>query len=160
VTNRRLAFGLLGWVWLALAAGLTGARFQPGAWYEDLAKPVWTPPDILFPLVWTTLYVLMGVAAFRVWWRHGFGNARLALALFLLQLALNAGWSWLFFGRHAIGAALVEIGVLWAVIAATILAFRPRDRLAMRLLLPYLAWVSFAAVLNFAIWRLNDAGPA
>jgi benzodiazapine receptor len=155
VTNRRLALGLLVWVWLALSAGLTGARFQPGSWYEDLVKPAWTPPDVLFPLVWTTLYVTMGVAAFRVWWRHGLRNAALALGLFVLQLVLNAAWSWLFFGRHAVGAALAEIALLWAVIAATFLAFRPRDRLAARLLVPYLAWVTFAAALNFAIWRLN-----
>lgn len=160
MTNRRLVVGLLGWVWLTLAAGVSGARFQPGTWYTELVKPAWTPPNVLFPLVWTTLYVMMGVAAFRVWWRHGFRNAPLALALFGLQLGLNAGWSWLFFGRHAIGAALVEIGVLGVTIVATALAFQARDRLAARLLLPYLAWVCFAAVLNFAIWRLNPASPA
>jgi tryptophan-rich sensory protein len=156
MANRRFVSGLLGWIWLSLSAGLVGARFQPGAWYDDLVKPDWTPPGAVFPLVWTTLYVLMGVAAFRVWWRHGFRNARLALGLFVLQLVLNAAWSWLFFGLHAIGAAFAGINLLWATIVATFLAFRPRDVLAARLLLPYLIWVGFAAVLNFTIWRLNS----
>lgn len=151
----RYPLGLVAWIWLAMSAGLVGSRFQPGAWYAGLAKPSWTPPNLVFPIAWTLLYVLMGYAAFRVWYRHGFGGARIALGLWGIQLVLNALWSWLFFGLQAPGAAFFEILLLWAGILATFLAFRQRDILAARLLLPYLAWVGFAWALNFAIWRLN-----
>ncbi len=151
----RTPLGLAAWLWLALGAGFIGSRFRPGDWYVALAKPAWTPPDVVFPVAWTVLYLLMGCAAFRVWHRHGLGAARLALGLWGVQLALNAAWSWLFFGRHAVGAACVEIVMLWAAILATVLAFRRWDRPAAFLLLPYLAWVTFAAALNFVIWRLN-----
>ncbi|HPF70593.1 MAG TPA: tryptophan-rich sensory protein [Candidatus Krumholzibacteria bacterium] len=156
MNNRwRLPLGLVGWTWLAMSAGLAGSRFQPGEWYAGLVKPDWTPPNLVFPVVWTLLYIAMGVAAFRVWYRHGFAGARIALGLWLTQLALNAAWSWIFFGLQAPGAAFFEIILLWGAILATFQAFRQRDRLAARLMLPYLAWVGFAFALNFAIWRLN-----
>ncbi len=141
-----LAVGGIGAIWTAEAIP---------AWYRSLAKPSWTPPDFVFAPVWTTLYLAMGVAMLDVIRsrREGVG---LAGVLFGLQLALNLGWSWLFFGRRNPDAALIEIALLHASIVATILAFgRVRPRAAL-LLLPYLAWVSFAAVLNAEVVRLNS----
>ena len=151
----RAVLGLVVWIWIALSAGLTGSRFTPGAWYDGLAKPAWTPPDAVFPVAWTLLYVLMGVAAFRVWRRRGLGGAPVALGLWLVQLALNTAWSWLFFGRHAMGAALFDLTLLWATVLAVLLAFRRHDRPAAWLMVPYLAWAGFAWALNLAVWRLN-----
>lgn len=124
-------------------------------WYPLLDKPALTPPDLAFPIVWTLLYALMAIAAWRVWRAVGLQRARTALLLFALQLVLNLGWSWLFFGRQQIDWALAEIGLLWLAIAACIFTFARHDRIAAWLLLPYLLWVSFAAYLTFAIWRLN-----
>ncbi len=133
-------------------------------WYPTLAKPAFTPPDIAFPIVWTILFVLMAVALWLMWraaaasaggWRAGLIAAWPAFALFGLQLALNLGWSVLFFGMQMIGAALIEIVVLLAVLAATALAFARHSRLAALLLVPYMAWGAFATVLTFTIWRMN-----
>jgi tryptophan-rich sensory protein len=152
---KHTAVGLILWIAVSMAAGLVGSRFAPGAWYASLAKPSWNPPSAVFAPVWTTLYVLMGVAAWLVWRRVGFAGAPVALALFGLQLILNALWSYLFFGTHQPGIAFVEIVVLWLVILATTIAFwRVAPRAGM-LLLPYLAWVGFASALNFQLWRLN-----
>jgi tryptophan-rich sensory protein len=129
--------------------------FMPGEWYASLKKPSWNPPGWVFGPVWTTLYVMMAVAAWLVWKRGGFSSQRPALVLFLAQLALNAAWTPLFFGLHRPGLAFAEILLLWLAIAAALAAFRPVSRAAAWLLTPYLAWVSFAAVLNFALWRLN-----
>ena len=109
----------------------------------------------MFGPVWTTLYVLMGISAWLVWKKKGFDGARTALLLFGVQLLLNALWSWLFFGLHAPGLAFVEMLLLWVVILATLLSFWKISPLAGSLLIPYLLWVSFAAVLNLQIWRLN-----
>lgn len=125
------------------------------SWYPALAKPPLTPPDIAFPIVWTTLYVMMAVAAWLVWRRSGFRHARLALGLFGIQLLLNLGWSALFFGQQRPDLALIEILLLWGTIAATALAFRRHDGRAALLLLPYLAWTGFAIWLNAGIWWLN-----
>lgn len=154
-SRRQIVVGLPAWILLALAAGLAGSRWLPGEWYLTLAKPAWNPPSFVFAPVWTTLYVLMGVAAWLVWCRAGFSRARRALVLFGIQLGLNALWSWVFFGAHQMLWGLVEMLLLWATILATILAFRRHSRAAAWLLVPYLAWVSFAAVLNFTLWRLN-----
>ena len=143
------------WILLALSAGLAGSRWLPGDWYLALEKPAWNPPSWVFAPVWTTLYVMMGVAAWLVWRRSGFAGARGALSLFFCQLGLNALWSYIFFGAHQMGWALVEMGGLWVAILGTILAFRRHSCAAARLLMPYLAWVSFAAVLNFTLWQLN-----
>jgi tryptophan-rich sensory protein len=105
--------------------------------------------------VWILLYAVMGVAAWLVWRSAEAPGRRAALGLFLVQLALNGAWSWIFFGRHAIGGALVEIALLWLAILATLFAFRRVSRRAAWLLAPYLAWVTFASALMFAIWRLN-----
>lgn len=124
-------------------------------WYPTLAKPAITPPAIAFPIVWTTLFALMAIAAWLVWRANGLQGARGALLLFALQLMLNLGWSALFFGARQIGWALAELVLLWLAIAATALAFRRHDRRAAWLLLPYLAWVSYAGLLNALIWQAN-----
>ena len=125
-------------------------------WYKGLNKPSFNPPDWLFGPAWTTLYLLMAVAAFLVW-KHGLGAAgvKLALAVFLIQLVLNTLWSILFFGLRSPLLGLVDIIVLWLAILATIVLFFRVSIPAGVLLLPYIAWVTFAAVLNAAILRLN-----
>ena len=124
-------------------------------WYADLAKPSFTPPDSVFGPIWTVLYVLMAIAAWRVWRAADRDTRRGPLTLFALQLALTLGWTVVFFGLEKIGAALATIVVLDVGVVVTTLAFRPIDRWAGLLMLPYLAWVAFATVLNIAIWRLN-----
>lgn len=153
-TGRQL-LALGGWVLLCFAAAAIGGFFMPGEWYASLKKPSWNPPGWIFGPVWTALYAMMAVAAWLVWRRGGFAAQRGPLMLFLTQLALNAAWAPLFFGWHRPGLAFAEIVLLWLVIAATIAVFRPVSRAAMLLLVPYLAWVSFAVALNFALWRLN-----
>lgn len=139
---------------VAFAAATVGARFVPGPWYEALEKPALNPPNWIFAPVWTVLYACMGVAAALAW------NASRSVAVvapWFAQLALNAAWSWLFFGLHRPALAFVDISVLWLAIAATLAVFWTRSRVAGALLVPYLAWVSFAAWLNFQLWRLNAA---
>lgn len=151
-------FGLAAFVLICFAAaGLGGLVTTPRipTWYADLAKPAWTPPDWIFGPVWTTLYLMMAFSAWLVWRQAGLAGARLRLALFGIQLVLNSLWSVLFFGLQSPGAAAVEIILLWAAILATLLAFWRRSSLAAALLVPYLAWVSFAVVLNVAIWWMN-----
>jgi tryptophan-rich sensory protein len=143
------------WLAASLAAGWVGSRFMPGEWYASLAKPAWTPPSAVFGPVWTALYVLMGVAAWLVWRKAGFSGAPAALGLFGAQLALNALWSYLFFGARLPGAAFAEIVVLWLVILATTIAFWRVRPAAGALLIPYLIWVGFASGLNLQLWRLN-----
>ena len=155
MTRTRQVTGLIFWLAAALAAGLVGSQFLPGAWYADLVKPSWNPPNTIFAPVWTLLYLMMGTAAWLVWREAGFARARGALALFFLQLVLNALWSYLFFGAHVMGWALLEIGLLWLAIVATAVAFRRHVPGAGLLLVPYAAWVAFAAVLNFTLWHLN-----
>ncbi len=148
-------------LWLAASFAAAGLGALPTAmgvtdWYPTLAKPAWTPPPWLFGPVWTVLYAAMAVAAWIVWKEAGrFSNARGALSLHLFQLVLNALWSWLFFGMRRPGLAAVEIGILWIAIAATLVAFARRSRLAGALFFPYLLWVTFAAALNVAIWARN-----
>lgn len=152
------ALTLVGFVAACLAIGALGALVTAPAiasWYPILAKPSFNPPNWIFGPVWTTLYILMAIAAWLVWRSAGLPAARTALLLFVLQLALNSVWSLLFFGLHRIDLALIDIVLLLAAIVATTLAFLRHSRVAAWLLVPYLAWVSFATVLNFAIWRLN-----
>lgn len=151
-----LWIGLAIWIAISYLPAWFGAQFSSGQWYDTLVKPDWSPPAWVFGPVWTVLYLLMGVAAWLVWKRAGFAKARIALALFLVQLAFNAAWSWIFFGLRQPGAAFAEIMLLWLLILATLTAFWRHHRLAGSLLLPYWAWVSFAALLNFAVWRLNS----
>lgn len=155
MTGLRSWLGLAGWVLLCFVVAWFGSRYSPGTSYQVLRKPAWTPPAWVFGPVWTVLYALMGVAAWLVWKEGGFGHAAIPLSLFLLQLALNGAWSWLFFGLEQRGVACVEILLLWLAILATLITFWNARPLAGALLLPYLAWVSFAAALNFAIWRMN-----
>lgn len=141
-----------------------GAQFTPGEWYAGLEKPPWNPPAWVFGPVWTVLYAMMAVAGWLVWrspeppagarggWPAG---RRAALGAFAVQLALNGAWSWLFFGLHRPALAFAEIVALWlAILVTTILFWRVRAT-AGALLLPYLAWVTFAAALNLELWRLN-----
>jgi len=124
-------------------------------WYKTIEKPTWNPPAFVFGPVWSTLYVMMAVAAWFVWKPAGFKGATLPLTLFVVQLALNFAWSWIFFYFHQPGWAFAEIALLWLAIVATTVAFFRQSKIAGGLMLPYLAWVSFASVLNFTIWRLN-----
>lgn len=155
MTRTRILFGLACWLVLCFAAAAPGGIWPPGAWYAALNKPAWNPPAWIFGPVWTTLYAMMAVAAWRVWKPGGFAAQRAPLGRFLAQLALNAAWTPLFFGWHRPGLAFAEIVLLWLAILWTIAGFRRVDRVAAALLLPYLAWVSFAALLNFTLWRLN-----
>jgi tryptophan-rich sensory protein len=125
--------------------------------YAELARPAWAPPAWLFGPVWSTLYALMAVAAWLVWRQRGFAAARTALALFVVQLAANALWSWLFFAWHRGALAFAEVLVLWCLIVATVVAFHRISLLAAALLYPYLAWSTFAAALTYSVWRLNPA---
>ncbi len=138
-------------------AGIGGAvtASSVNGWYQTLNKPSFNPPDWIFGPVWTTLFVLMALAAALVWRRGRMPGRGAALGWFLAQLALNLAWSCLFFGLQAIGGAFVCLILLWAAIAGTLAGFHRIDRWAGLLLVPYLAWVSFAGLLNFVIWRLN-----
>lgn len=139
----------------ASAVGGAATASSVSTWYPTLAKPAFNPPAWVFAPVWSTLYFLMAVAAWRVWRRDGLRGARAAMALFALQLMLNMGWSIVFFGLRSIGGALAEVVALLAAILATTVLFWQRDRIAGMLFVPYAAWVSFAALLNAALWRLN-----
>lgn len=139
------------------AAAATGAMFQPGAWYAGLNKPSWTPPDWLFPVAWTTLYLCMSVAAMRVAQIPGTGQA---LAFWGLQIALNTLWTPIFFGLRRMGAGMIVILALLAAVAATAIAFFRADTIAGLLFLPYVAWVTVAGALNWSVWRLNPGEPA
>jgi tryptophan-rich sensory protein len=150
--------GLVVFVVVCLGAGGLGAIAttpEIEGWYKTVAKPSWNPPDSVFGPVLTTLFVLMRVAAWLVWQQGGFQAAAKPLSLFAAQMALNVAWSWIFFGLHQPGWAFVEIVVLWLAILVTTVAFFRYSKIAGWLLVPYLAWVSFASLLNFTIWRMN-----
>jgi benzodiazapine receptor len=153
----RQLMGLLGWLVVCFAAAAIGAvaSTEAATFYQELVRPEWAPPAWLFAPVWTVLYVLMGIAAWLVWRGHGFKTARTALVLFIVQLGANALWSWVFFVWHQGGLAFAEVLLLWCLIVATAVSFRRLNPVAAGLLLPYLAWVTFAAALTFATWKLN-----
>jgi benzodiazapine receptor len=136
------------------AAAVTGAQFQPGDWYAALDKPSWTPPNAVFGPVWTLLYLGIAVAGWLVWQRRAETRSP-AFALWVAQLLLNTAWSWLFFGLHRPGLALVDIVVLLATIVAFVVTALPVSRLAAGLFVPYALWVGYASALNLAIWRTN-----
>ena len=136
------------------AAGTTGGMFQPGEWYKSLEKPSWTPPNWLFPVAWTTLYLCMSGAGARVAGMEGSG---LALALWALQIALNTLWTPVFFGKRNIRGGLIVLVALWLSVAACMVALFMLDWIAGVLFLPYLAWVSTAGALNFSVMRLNPS---
>lgn len=143
---------LLIFVLLVAAAASTGAIFKPGAWYEQLRKPGWTPPNFLFPIVWTLLYIMIAWAGWRIWRETGLG---IALAFWAAQWVFNSAWSWLFFGRRRMDLGLLDICLLWISVAGFILTAWPVDRIASLMFLPYLLWVSIAALLNLTVLRLN-----
>ncbi|MDH3241556.1 MAG: tryptophan-rich sensory protein [Alphaproteobacteria bacterium] len=150
--------GLAGFVLLSLAVlGLGGAITATSVvtWYPTLAKPAFTPPDWLFGPMWTILYLLMAVAGWRIWRRSSAPGRAAALTAYGIQLGLNLGWSFLFFGFRLIGLALAEIALLLVAVAVTTALFWRIDRPASLLFLPYLLWLGYAAALNAALWRLN-----
>lgn len=149
--------GLVGWLLSSLAAGAVGALATAEArdFYAGLVRPPWAPPGWLFGPVWTTLYVMMGVAAWLVWRQAGWSEAAVALSLFVAQLAFNALWSWIFFAWRSGALAFAEILLLAALIVATMLAFARVRTAAAVLLLPYLAWVGYATALTWTLWRAN-----
>lgn len=154
--NRSMQFaGLVGWLLAAFAAGAIGAVASVDApsFYAQLNKPAWAPPAGVFGPVWSTLYALMGIAAWLVW--RAPGEKSLALGLFWAQLGANALWSWLFFYWRQGALAAVEVLILLALIAATMAAFWRASRLAALLLVPYFLWVSFASLLTWTVWRGN-----
>ncbi len=148
-----MSFGIF-LVAVAIAAS-SGALFKPGPWYQTIAKPAWTPPDWVFPAGWSLLYLLIAIAGWRIWERANGGAAVVPIAVYAVQLILNAGWSAIFFGLKRPSWAFVWLVLLWLAIVANILVFFPIDAPAAGLLTPYLTWVTFAGALNFQVWRLN-----
>jgi len=159
LTRQQQILGLIGWFIVSFAVSALGAiaSIEARSFYAGLVQPDWAPPGWLFGPVWTLLFALMAVAAWLVWRNGGFRANRAALALFLVQLAFNALWSWLFFAWRLGGPAFADILLLWGLILATLVAFWRVRPLAGALLIPYLLWVSFAAFLNYAVWQLNPA---
>ncbi len=151
------ALGWIGWFLLTLITALAGglASADAGAFYAQLARPLWAPPAWLFGPVWSVLYLCMALSVSLVWTAGGFAAHRAALALFVLQLGLNGLWSWLFFAGHLGGAAFIDIVLLWLCIVGTIVLFWRVRPVAAYLLAPYLLWVSFAGALNLTLWQLN-----
>lgn len=153
-------FETINWTILALflavnfAAASSGAIFKPGAWYETLAKPGWTPPNWAFPIVWTILFLANAVAGYLVWMAAG-EAALLAMVVYGVSLVINAAWSALFFGAKRMDYALVDVVALWLSIAAIMVLFWPFSPLASLLQAPYLLWVTIAAALNLRVMQLN-----
>jgi benzodiazapine receptor len=139
-----------------VAAG-RGALFSPGPWYKSLKRPSWTPPDWAFPVVWTILYVMIAIAGWLVWKAQGFGPA---LAVWGVNIVVNALWSYFMFGRKNIALALADVALLWLLTAAFIVIANSVDKTAGWLFVPYLVWVSIASALNFEVWRLNRGAVA
>ena len=143
---------------LCFGAARVGALFTDlsvGTWYPNLFKPAWTPSGTLIGVIWTVLFALIAVAAWFVWLNNGVAHQRKPLLLFMGQLVLNVTWSALFFGLRSPGLAAIEIIVLWIAILATVVAFAKVSKVASALMVPYLLWVAFAAVLNVKIWSMN-----
>ena len=151
--------GLAGWLACTFVAAGIGAVASARAaeFYAQLQRPDWSPPASVFGPVWSALYAMMGFAAWLVWREGGFKSARGALSLFIVQLAVNALWSWLFFAWHQGAASFADIVILWSLIVATLTGFWRKKRAAGVLLLPYLAWVTFAAALCYSTWKLNPS---
>lgn len=156
-SKQKQILGLIGWLVVSFAASAVGAvaSIQARSFYSQLSQPAWAPPPSVFGPVWTVLYALMAVAAWLVWRRGGFRANSIALSFFLAQLVLNALWSWLFFAWQLGAPAFIDIVFLWFLIVATLVSFWRVQPLAGALLIPYLLWVSFAAVLNYSVWQLN-----
>ena len=151
-TPLRSLLALTGLIFVTFCASLAGMFSPPGDWYASLANPSWNPPPWIFGPVWTALYLTMAIAAWLVWKRVGWQRP---LWLYFTQLVLNAAWTPVFFGVHELGWALVEIIALWVAILFAVVAFVRVSKAAGWMLVPYLRWVSFAAFLNFTLWRMN-----
>lgn len=151
----QVVLGAIGWLAITFAAAWLGSRYMPDEWYENFKKPSWNPPNKVFAPVWTLLYLLMAASAWLIWKNYDFSIAIFPLALFIIQLLLNAAWTWTFFKLHRPGMALADIIVLLMVILAMLTLFWEFIPLAGALLLPYAAWVSFAAFLTWTIWSMN-----
>jgi tryptophan-rich sensory protein len=159
-TRPNQVLGFIAWLALSIATSGIGALASVNArsFYADLVRPVWAPPGWVFGPVWSALFLAMAVSAWLVWRVPQQSKPRsLALSLFVVQLAANALWSWLFFAWHLGGPAFIEVLLLWLLIAATIVAFWRIRPIAGLLLVPYLAWVTFASALNYTLWQLNPA---
>jgi len=156
-SKTKQAIGLLVWLAISFVASGIGAMasIRAAPFYGQLIQPSWAPPSSVFGPVWTILYALMGIAAWWVWRADGLRATRAALSLFLLQLAVNALWTWLFFAWSQGALAFADIVLLWLLVVATMVSFWRIRPLAGALLIPYLLWVSFAAALNFSVWQLN-----
>ncbi len=156
-SRRKQVAGFVGWFLLAFAAAASGAlaSLDAGDFYMQLRRPEWAPPPWLFAPVWSVLYVMMAISAWLVWRVGKSTQVYVALVLFVMQLVVNALWTWLFFAWQQGALAFAEILLLWILLAATISAFGPLQRLAAVLLLPYLVWVTFASILCLSIWLLN-----
>ncbi len=137
-----------------ISGGLTASAIP--TWYPTLQKPSWNPPNWLFGPVWTLLYILMGIAAARLWDSPSSPTKTMALTLFGVQLFLNFMWSILFFNYHVLGIAFAEIILFWGLLLVSIITFAKIDKTSAWLFVPYISWVSFASILNFAIWQLNS----
>lgn len=155
LSKPRQALALAGFIAITFCAPLLGISAKPGLWYDSLQKPAWNPPPWIFAPAWTLLYLLMAVAAWLVWKRVGLMHR--AIAFYFIQLALNAAWTPIFFGAHQLGWALAEIILLWFAILLTMRSFHQISKPSGWMFLPYVAWVTFAAFLNFTLWRMNGA---
>lgn len=155
--SKKRVIGFIGWLAVvAIAAGIgSTASVQSSSFYAELARPSWAPPGAVFGPVWSVLYALIGIAAWLVWRAKGFRAGAVPLTFFLVQLALNALWTWLFFAWRLGSLAFVNIVVLWLLIAITLVLFWRVRQLAGVLLVPYLLWVSFATALCYTVWQLN-----
>lgn len=142
---------------LVVIAASSGAIFKPGEWYDSLVKPSWNPPDWAFPVVWTILYVMIAIAGVLVWQAEGFGTA---MMFWTVQLVLNGLWSALFFGMRRMDLAFYEVSVLWLAIAGFIVTAWPVSMIATLLFVPYLVWVTTAALLNWTVWSMNPRSAA
>jgi len=157
LSKQKQFLGLIGWLIVSFSASAVGAvaSIQAKTFYGELVQPSWAPPASVFGPVWSLLYGMMAIAAWLVWRNGGFRANSTALSIFLVQLAVNALWSWLFFAWQLGAWAFVDILFLWVLIVATIVCFWRVRPLAGALLIPYLCWVSFAAFLNYSVWQLN-----
>jgi translocator protein len=145
---------------LTFLAAMSGGVFKPGEWYDSLRKPSWQPPGWAFPAVWSVLYIMIATAGWRVWEAGSGPLLVVAMALFGLQLSLNAAWSFIFMGLKRMDLAFYECVALWAAVAATLVVFWRIDMVAGLLFVPYLVWVTIAAYLNLTVWRLNSPAAA
>lgn len=155
---REQLIALVVFLGLCAAVAAIGSVMSSSAmdgWYSDLEQPDWNPPDWVFGPVWSVLYILIGISGWLVWRARGWDGARVPLIVWGVQLLLNLFWTVVFFGLEEVGLGAIEIVFLWISIVATIVVFWPIGRLAALLLVPYLIWVSYAAMLNFSIWQLN-----